>query len=255
MRSLMFALAAATVAVAGAAAQDAKPAEAKAVVEKAIKAHGGAAALDKYPASTSKFKGQMALFGLDIDFTGDLTAQLPDKVKMTIDADINGMKMAFVQVVNGDKVKNMVGGQATPVGDKEKAELKMMLKMLEVSNLTPLLTDKYTIKAEKDDKVADADAAVVLVTGKDFKDTRLFFDKKTGLLVKTVRQGLAPEGPTGGTKEVTEETVMSEFKVFDGVKQPTKSVVNHDGKKFMTMTVTEMKMMAKADPKAFALDD
>ncbi len=256
MRSLMFALAAAVVAAAGATAQDAKPADAKAVVEKAIKAHGGAAALDKYPASASKFKGQMTFMGLDFDFTGDMTAQMPDKFKMAIEADVGGQKMAFVQVVNGDKVKVLENGAAKPVTDKEKSELKLVMRMQEVTNLTPLLTDKYTLKTDKDDKAGDADAAVVLVTGKDFKEARLFFDKKTGLLVKTVRKSLAPSAPDDKEpKEVTEETIMSEYKEFDGVKVPTKAVVTHDGKKFMTMTTTDVKMMAKADPKLFSVDD
>ena len=48
---------------------------------------------------------------------------------------------------------------------------------------------------------------------------------------------------------------MSDWKTIDGVKMPAKSVVNHDGKKFMTMEMTEMKLMDKADAKKFAIDD
>ena len=94
---------------------------------------------------------------------------------------------------------------------------------------------------------------MVLVTAKDLNDTKLSFDKKTGLLTKVERKGLAPS--MGEPTEVTEETVMSDFKKVDGVMQPTKMVVTHDGKKFMTMTVTDTKLMEKADAKAFALDD
>jgi len=36
---------------------------------------------------------------------------------------------------------------------------------------------------------------------------------------------------------------------------PMKMLVNHDGKKFMTMTVVEAKLMDKVDAKTFAIDD
>ena len=87
-------------------ADDAKPgidAEAKAIVEKAIEAQGGKEALAKYKASSSKVKGEMALFGLDIPFTGEIVSMEPDKIYSEIQAAVQGQQMAIVQVVNGDK--------------------------------------------------------------------------------------------------------------------------------------------------------
>ncbi len=228
--------------------------DAAAVVKKAIAAHGGADALNKYQAGSYKVKGDMSVFGMDIDFTGAMTYQVPDKYRMEINAEVMGQKLAVVQVVNGKTVKNTINGMATPLGDAEKAELQQAAMIQEVSQLTPLLdSKKYTIKAEKDADVNDKPCSVVLVTAKDFKDTRLFFDKKSGLLVKTERKGLAPS--MGEPKEVNEETLLSDYKKVDGVAIPMKLVVNHDGKKFMTMTVSDAKVMEKADPKAFAVDD
>lgn len=228
--------------------------DAAAVVKKAIAAHGGAEALNKYTAGSYKIKGDMTVQGTDLDFTGDILYQLPAKFRMTIDANLGGQKLTVVQVTNGKKHKTTLNGMEQKMSAAEKAELDQAAMMQEVSQLTPLVEGKkYTIKSEKDADVKGKPASVVLVTAKDFKDTRLYFDKKTGLLVKTERKGLAPgaEKP----QEVTEESYMSDFKKVDGVMLPMKITVNHDGKKFMSMTVTDAKMMEKADPKAFAVDD
>ena len=43
-------------------------ADAKAVIEKVITAHGGKELLEKYPASRNKFKGELSILGMDIAF-------------------------------------------------------------------------------------------------------------------------------------------------------------------------------------------
>ena len=125
----------------------------------------------------------------------------------------------------------------------------------EVEQLTPLLDGKkYTLKVEKEAKVDGKPAVVVLVKAKDLNDTKLYFDKKTMLLVKTERKAKSP-GPMGDSVDVLEETYMSDFKKIEGVQTAMKLKVNHDGKKFMTLTNTEVKLMEKADPKKFAIFD
>ncbi len=227
---------------------------AEAVVKKAIEAHGGADVLNKYKAGSASIKGEMAVFGMDLTFTGEMTYFLPDKYKMTINADVAGQKLAIVQIANGGKYKQTINNMATPLKEAERDELLQSAMLQEVSQLTPLLGGKkYTIKAEKDSEVNGMAAAVVLVTAKGFKDTKVYFDKKTGMLVKTERKGLAPT--MDEPKEVIEETFLSDYKKVEGVFQPMKVVVQHDGKKFMTMTMSDSKLMEKADEKLFATDD
>ncbi len=250
MRKWLLGVAVVALASVPAAAQD----TAEAIVKKAIEAHGGADALNKYKAGSSKMKGEMNVFGMDLTFTGEMTYLLPDKYKMTIDADVAGQKLAIVQVANGKKYKQTINGMVIPLKDKERDELLQSAMLQEVSQLTPLLDPKrYTIKAEKDAEVDGKAAAVVLVTAKDFKDTKLFFDKKSGLLVKMERKGLAPS--MGDPEEVNEETFLSDYHKVEGVQQPTKTTVHHNGKKFMTMTMSESKLMEKVDEKLFATDD
>jgi hypothetical protein len=200
------------------------------VVKKGIEAHGGAATLNRLKAGVSRIKGDLVIFEMNLEFSGELAYELPDKYRMRINTEINEQKAAIVQVVNGNKILNTFNGMALPVKDAERAEL---------------------VKALKDENVAGKPAAVVLVTAKDFKDTKLYFDRGTGLLVKTSRKGLAPS--MGDPTEVLEDTLLSDDKKIDGLMTPMKMLVNHDGKKFMTVIVTETKLTEKGDAKGFEI--
>jgi hypothetical protein len=235
--------------------------DAKAVIEKAIKAHGGKDLLEKFPASSSKFKGEMSIMGLDMTFEGK-GVQGPGQYKFELAADVGGQKLSIVQIVDGAKVKTkaMLGGMDLPQPTDEGAidELKFALINQEVTQLTPLLsnTKKYSIKADADDDVDGKKAATVVVTvkldGDKTKEMKLFFDKDNGMLVKFGRNGLSPGGDG---KEVLQESVMSDFKSVDGLMVPMKTVTYIEGKKFMTMQQTEHKILEKLDPKDMKSDD
>jgi len=256
MRTWFYGLAA-VAAVATAAPADDKPAQDKAavaVVKKAIEAHGGADVLNKYKAGTMRIKGTASVMGLDLEFTGEVSYAFPDKYKMTMDADLMGQKLKIVNVANGKTVKSTVNGLAAPIPDAAKEEMASNAVEQEVTTLTPLLdADKYTLKSAPDADVNGKPAAVVVVSGKRLKDKewKLFFDKDKGTLVKMQRKGVAADGST----EVDEESYMMDYKKVDGVLTPGKVEVKHDGKKFLTFEITDVKYKEKADDKEFAIDD
>src|SRR2546421_176420 len=74
------------------------------------------------------------------------------------------------------------------------------------------------------------------------------FDKDSVLPVKTVRPSIDAET----LKEITIEVIYSAIKEFDGIKWPTKMVVNQDGKKLMEVDITEFKKLDKLDSNEFA---
>src|SRR3954468_6010486 len=121
----------------GLAAADDK---AEAIVKKGIEAHGGADALNKYRAGKFKMKGEMALFGMDLEFTGELAYALPDRYRMEMSTQVMGQKLVINQVVKGEMVKNTVkvGDMTVPAGgDVEKEELKLAAAMQDAEQLTP----------------------------------------------------------------------------------------------------------------------
>ena len=55
----------------------------KALIEKAIKAHGGAEKLSKQKATTMKFKGKIFAVADGLEYTGEIALQCPTKCAPT----------------------------------------------------------------------------------------------------------------------------------------------------------------------------
>ena len=232
-----------------AAGQPAGPAPAD-VIRKAIDAHGGLAVLKKYPAGTSKIAGKVNINGTDFPFTGSLAFAVPGKVKLDMAVEAFGQKTSLVQIVNGDKVKQLEAGLPSRLDPAMAAELKESAVIQEMSLLYPLLdAAKYTLTAEPAVAIDGKPAAAVLVRAKGLKDARLYFDAKSGVLVGMRREGLNPQ-----QKKVDEMTVFADHRPAAGMVVPMRSKVAHDGKAFMDLTVTEYRPLEAIDEKTFAAD-
>lgn len=226
-----------------------------AIVKASIEAHGGAEALGKARTATSSASGTMTNRGQEIKFAATGLYGLPEKYRIEMTAELNGMKLVVTQVLNGKKTKvsAKLNGVENPLDPKVKDETVQAGLLQDVSTLVPLVEGKkYSLRQDKDADVNGSPAAVVIVTGNGLREVKLFFDKKTQRLVKTQRKAFA--NGAAGVAEVDEETYMSDFKAFDKAQLPTTVLVNHDGKKFMTMTVSDWKFLAKVDEKEFVVD-
>ncbi len=234
-------------------AQEPKPAD---VIQKAIAAHGGADALNKAKIAQTTAKGTMNLVGQKVDYATTAIHSLPDKYKLETTGELAKLKLVTVQILNGKKTKirATLAGSEQQLPDKAKDETIQAALVQEASLLTPLLdAKKFTLKMDKDADVNGSPATVLIVTGNGLKELKLYFDKKSNLLVKMQRKGLAPGA--AGIVEVDEETSLSDFKKFGEALLPTKVVVTHDKKEFLSMTVTEWKFLDKVDPATFSVDD
>lgn len=233
--------------------QEIKPADA---VQKAIEAHGGAAALNKAKMARMTAKGTMTLGGEKIEYSTASVHALPDKYRLETTGERAKLKFVTTQILNGKKTKirATLAGNDQPLPEKAKDDTIQAALVQEASLLTPLLEGKkYALKVDKDADVNGSPATVLVVTGNGLKELKLFLDKKSNLLVKMQRKGLAP-GPAG-VVEVNEETFLSDFKKFDSTLLPGKVAVTHDGKEFLTMAVTDWKFLEKVEPTEFAVDD
>src|SRR5262245_10443571 len=242
-------------AVAGVAAADDK---AEAIVKKGIEAHGGADNLNKYAAAKYTIKGEVAVMGSDVEFTGDMAHVVPGKFKMNLNFEIMNMKFVMTQVLNGDKFKRTIkiGDNVIPSDDENKDELRIASADQSAQQLTPLLDAKaFTIRAADDEDVNGKKAAVVVATPKTVdREIKMYFDRESGLLVKTGYKALGP-GDGGARAEVYKESYFSEFQKVSGIQVPTKLVQNYDGMKFLTATMTDYEVRATIDEKEFTDED
>jgi outer membrane lipoprotein-sorting protein len=234
-----------TLALAGrAAAQD----EARAIIERAVKASGGEQKLAKLKAVKAKFKGMGEFAGNRVALNGDIAIQMPRQMRVDAQAEIQGQNVTILTVVNGDKAWLQVLGETTELKGEELEDEKEGLYAEHIQSLVPLLRDKsFTLTAIGEVKVNGRDAMGVRVASKGHKDVNLYFDKSTALLAKQERRSLDE-----AKNEVTEETFYSDHKDVDGVKVPMKTMVHHDGKMFLEIEVTEYQFLDRIDDGEFA---
>jgi outer membrane lipoprotein-sorting protein len=246
MRRLVCLAVALAVVAAGAARAEEKS-DSKAVIEKAIKAVGGEEKLAKVKAHTFKGKGKFYGGGGDgTDYTGEWSVQKPDKMRVEVKAG----DFTFVQVVNGDKVWRKLGDNTQEVDDKDQIkEAKENMYAEGVASLLPLVKEKgFEFSALGEVKVGGKPAVGVLVKSKGHRDVNLFFDKDSGLLVKS--ETVVKDEMAGG-KEQTQETLYSDYKEFGGVKHPTKILIKRDGEKYVDAEMSDYEAKEKIDDKVF----
>jgi len=222
--------------------------ENRGVIAKAIKATGGEKKLAKLKASKSRFKGTGEFAGATVAMTGEITHEMPGRLRIEVQVEVQGQNLTLLYVLNGKKAWLQALGETMELKGEELDDVKEELHAEHVQTLVPLLRDKaYTLDALGEIKINDRPAVGVRVTSKGHKDVNLYFDKGTGLLTKSERRALDDT-----KKEVTEESFYSDYKDVDGVKVPMKIVVHHDGKKFVAMEITEHRFLDQIDDSEFA---
>jgi hypothetical protein len=222
----------------------------KAILVRAIKVHGGEEALTKYQAARAKNKGKISVQGMEIDFTQEVAYMLPDKLKESLEMEIQNQKVNLVTLVNGDKVSIEANGQEVPISDPIKKALEDARLVMKLGRLVSLLKNKDVELAPLGEiKVEDKPAVGVLAKIKGKKDFNLYFSKETGLLVKVEYRTV--EATTG--KEITEERIIQEYnqKSKERIAVPKKILVKRDGANFLESEVVEMQFFEKIDDSEF----
>ena len=225
--------------------------DAKAILVKAVKAHGGKKALTQYKATRAKAKGKIDLPGLgEIDFTQETSMMHPDKFKDVMVMEIAGNKIEVTTIVNGKKISIEANGKDVPITDGIKTAIKDAQYAIKMSRWASLLEDKAVELSNLGEiKVEGKPAVGVRISSKGQKDLNYYFDKKTGLAAKVEMR--STDATTG--KEFTEERIVLEYNKPNelGLPTPKKALIKRDGKKYMELEITETKALEKIDDSEF----
>lgn len=214
---------------------------ARAVVEKAIEAHGGMRRLSQVRADRVKLKGSVFLNDKDkpVPFTGETLVQLPGQLKSTVHLNVETRTHTVVEGLNGETAWSQLNGQPKPIEPANLAQMREALALARAVRLVPLLTDKiYDLSSLGESKVNERVVQGVKVAVKGRKDLRLFFDKESGLLIKT-----AHHLDDGNGKEVEQEEYYGDFRDLGGFKRPVKIGVFRKGGKIMEAELVEVKYL------------
>jgi hypothetical protein len=232
------------VAAGGATAAD----KTQAIIDKAIKAHGGAEKLtkNKHRATQSKSKGTIELAG-GITYTQETFLQA-GKFKDIKQLSVMGQDVAVTIVYDGKKAWANANGKTMELEGKILDEIKESMYMIRLAGMVFLKEKGVELSPLGEVKVNDRSAVGVKVASKGHRDLNLYFDKESGLLAKTEHQALDELTQ----KEVAEERIVQEYQEVDGIKVAKKALINREGKKFMEIEVLEVKFPDKLDDSEFA---
>ena len=216
--------------------------QAKATLERAVKAHGGAAALAKAARRLRTDVGTLSVQGKDVPLVRKVTLDLPDRRRLEIQLD---KAVESTQILDGDRAYSNDRGVTTTLSKQRLDELREEAYVDWLCTLAPLQKD-FTLSSLDKAEVAGEAAVGLEAAHKGRPNVRLYFSEKTGLLLKVSWRG------TSAGKDVDKERTYSGHKDFDGVKLHTREATTLDGKKLSEVTISDVSFPAKLDAKTFA---
>jgi outer membrane lipoprotein-sorting protein len=215
------------------------------ILDKAIQAMGGEAKLAKWKAVTFKSSGKFYGFGGDAaPYKGEWALEPPDRCRVSMEGEGQGVSYRFVIVCNGDHGWFKNGDNTLAMDKNQLAEQHQELYEEWITTLLPLKDKDYKLTPLADIQVDRKPAVGFQVSSKGHKDVSLYFDKETGLLVKTEGQ-IKEQG-----KDVKQESFLSGYEEIQGIKYPTKQRVTRAGQLFLEGTMTDVKFLEKLEEKA-----
>jgi len=221
--------------------------DAAAIVSKAIKAHYPKGQDPKKQGLRTKTKGTLHVMGLDLDFTQDVSVQMPNKFREVMELTVMNKNITVTSVYNGKEGWIRSNDMDVEVSKEILAEFKEAAYTIGLMQGLFLKdkTVKYSLVGEA--KVKDKPAIAVTVSKEGAKDVTLYVDKETGLIAKVeMRKRDLMSG-----QEVTEERIITEYQEMGGNKVAKKVEVLRDGKPLLEAEVLEVQTLEKVDDNEF----
>lgn len=213
--------------------------EARAAVERALKAHGGAEAMAKAARCKRKEAGTLDVAGKQVPFVREVTRDLPKRLRAR--TEVNSRVRALL-VKNGPEAYQTEGGPSVLVLPARLKELDEEAHVQWAVTLAPLLGPEFKLAPLPETK----EEFGVVASHKDAPDVKLYFSKATGLLARAAWTGL-----DAGAR-VEKELSFGEHKEFGGAKLPTKEALKHGGVVRSAYAVSGYEFPAKMEASLFS---
>jgi hypothetical protein len=221
--------------------------EPRAIIEKAVKAYGGADKLARLKAGYYTGKGTLQLMGMAFACIETTHLDQPNHFRTELKLNAGGVAITTVTAFDGKTAWTQVNGNNYEVPAGVADELKMALYIARAEMLTPLIEDKAFALSPLGEAQVDGKPAIgVKIAHAKHKDLELFFDKATGLLAKIAYVALDETG-----QAVKVERFHSDYQIFDGLMRPTQIKALRGGKEYVMVKITEYKILDKVDPNLF----
>jgi hypothetical protein len=247
MSRLLIAFVALTLALVHVARAD-DAADARAILDQAIKSAGGDAALGRFVAMYYKVKG--TAFDGDMKMPQSFEWFLQGEDKETAISYDENDKVTDVEVVNGKEGWTKDASRVTEEMSKEQiASRQEIIYVNWVLMLVPLKDKSYRLSTLGEADIAGRKVVGILVRRDKHDPLKLYFDKESYLLSKYERKFNNAEAG----KEFKEECVYSDYRTAQDTKQPFKVETSWDGVRISELKIVEMKLYDKPlDEKLFS---
>jgi hypothetical protein len=214
--------------------------DAKAILDKARTALGGAENLAKIEAISWTSKLTFKLNGNESTVDSAVTIKGLDHVRREFGTNL--------VILAGEKGWRKRGGDIAEL-TAESVPIEKRNIYLQVIPITLAALDGKDFKYEAagEEKVGDRPAAILKITAPDGKDFRLSFDKETGLPVKEVANLVTPQGNV-----LTAETTFADYKDFGGIKKATRVETTSNRGGSQVVELSEFKVLDKVAADTFA---
>lgn len=230
---------------------------AHALLDRAIQAAGGAAALSKVNAVTAKVKGAFAYTGnksLAVSFSGSY--QGSDRFRLDLET-LQTTPLEVTLVANGSKSWTRTSSANSRFATKSdllkgilfEAGLKQDLYAVQLAQLLLPLKDKeFQLSHAGEIKIKDRPALGLRVVHEGNSDVIIYLDKESALPLQCELRLRADKT----NEEFTHHILFGDFMEVDGIKHFTKIAVNRDDTKIFEAELTAVQFHEKLDAKVFA---
>lgn len=215
----------------------------RALLARAIEAHGGEARFDRTRTGFTRGKGKEVV-PHDVPFTWEESFQLPHRLKSVIRKPWLGSQTHLY--ADG---KHWVFREKQEMGVTNLEEAGENIESMPdiLGRLVTAWRLKGEIKPLEDTVVRGRRAAGIELNTPGHPRLQLYFDKQTYRLVKMTKEKALPDKGT-----VVVELYCGDYKDVDGVAVPGTISVYQDGQPYIELTVNEVKFVDKLDDSHFA---
>jgi hypothetical protein len=223
--------------------------EARALLERAIAAQGGADKLAGQPARTWKGKGTFYNShpgGMAFVLTG--CRQGTDQIALSIEAIDPEAHYRRVLVLDGDRCWLKMNDRLEELKGEALAEEQQRAYSNWLTTLLPLRDAQFDLSLLPSIQVDGKEAVGLLVRRAGRREVRLYFDAESMLLVK--REVCIKDIQRDG-KGVIEEVLFSAYRDLGGVRHATRVEVYWDGKLRYELDLPEQARKEKLDAAVF----
>jgi hypothetical protein len=222
-------------------------ADAKALLDKAIKAMGGQEKLAKLATASVKGKLTGSPGGKDITLELDGLWQGMSQYRVEAEVQEGGNNFKGLLVFNGDMAWSRKGDNTRDAPEGVASFMQNIFYAGRIPQMLPAVSGQpYKVSLLGEVMVGTQAAKGILISHNDRKDVSLYFDKDNGLPIKSEVRVSEPRT----NKEMTVEYRYGNFKDFAGLKLCGTVTVKLDEKEF-TLELSEIKGIEKVDDSRF----